>query len=69
MHKPDDLGNGEYRTIETWVRVIFQVKDMCSSMAVRLGLVEEASTGMCTQDHVTSMIDVAIIWVGGNMIK
>ncbi len=38
-------------------------------MAARLGFVEEASIDMSTQDHVTSLIDNAVIWVGGNIIK
>ncbi len=68
-NKLDDLGNGEHSTVETWVRVIFQEKYMCPGVAVRLGFIEEASISMCTQDHVTSMIDNAVIWVDGNIIK
>ena len=68
-NKLDDLGNGEHSTVERWVRVIFREKDMCPSAAARLGFVEEASVGMSTQDHVTSLIDNAIIWIGGNIIE
>ncbi len=42
---------------------------MCSGAAARLGFIEEASISMFTQDHVTSVIDNAVIWVGGNIIK
>ncbi len=42
---------------------------MCPGAAARLRLIEEASIGMCTQDHVTSRIDDAVVWVGGNIIK
>jgi hypothetical protein len=42
---------------------------MCPGAAARLGFNEEASIGMCTQDHLTSMIDDAIIRVGGNIIE
>ncbi len=42
---------------------------MCPSAAARLGFIEEASIGMCTQDHLTSAIDDVVIWVGGNIIE
>ncbi len=42
---------------------------MCPGVAVRLGFFEEASIGICTQDHVTSAIDDAVVWVGGDIIK
>ncbi len=42
---------------------------MCSGAAVRFGFIEEASISMCTQDHVTSAIDNAVIRVGGNIIE
>jgi hypothetical protein len=42
---------------------------MCPSAAARLGFNEEASIGMCTQDHITSRIDDAVILVCGNIIK
>jgi hypothetical protein len=42
---------------------------MCPGTAGRLGFIEEASIGMCTQDHLTSAIDDAIVWVGGNIIE
>ncbi len=42
---------------------------MCPSAAARLEFVEEASISMCTQDHLTSVIDDAIIWIGSNIIQ
>ncbi len=42
---------------------------MSACTAARLGFVEEASIGMSTQDHVTSLIDDAVFWVGGNIIE
>ncbi len=68
-NKLDDLGDGEHSTIEPRERVILWEKDMCFSAAAWLGLIEEANIGMCTEDHVTSAIDDAIIWVGGDIIE
>ncbi len=42
---------------------------MCPGVAARLAFIEEAIIGMCTQDHLTSAIKDAIIWVGGDKIK
>ncbi len=68
-NKLDDLGNGEHSTVELWKGVIFWKKDMSACTAAQLGFVEEASIGMSTQDHVTSLIDDAVIWIGGNIIE
>ncbi len=70
MHnKFDDLRNGEHSTIELWVRVILQEEDMRPSTAARLRFVEETSIRVCTQDHVASTIDDAVVGIGYNIIK
>jgi hypothetical protein len=44
----DDLGNGEDRAVEAWVRDILQEKDMSSSLASRLQFIKEASIRVST---------------------
>ena len=68
-NKLDDLGNGENGTIESRKKVIHRKIDKCTCLTARLGFVEEASIGMRTQNHVTSTIDDAIIWISGNIVR
>ena len=42
---------------------------MRSSATAGVSLVEEASIGVCTKDHVTGSIDDAIQRVGSNVVK
>ncbi len=46
--KFDDLGNGEDRAVEAWVRDILQEKDMSFSLAPRLQFIKEASIRVST---------------------
>jgi hypothetical protein len=47
-NKFDDLGNGEDRAVEAWVRDILREKDMSSSSAPRLLFIKEASIRVST---------------------
>ena len=64
-----ELGNGKHSTVEPREGIVFGEIDVCSRTAARLGFVEEARISMSTEDHVTSMVDNAIVWICGNIIK
>ncbi len=42
---------------------------MSTSLAGRIGFVEEACIQMGTKDHVTCLIDYTLIWIGSNIVK
>ncbi len=42
---------------------------MSTSLAARIGFVEEACIQMGTKYHVALLIDYAVIWIGSNIVK
>ncbi len=65
----DDLGNGEYGTIETWKWIILRKEDVSSRLAAGVGLIEKSCIRMGTQDHVTRPVNNAVSWIGSNIVK
>ncbi len=68
-NKLDDLSNGKYSSVEPWKGIIFGEINMCSSAAVRLGFVEKTCIGVSTEDHVTSMVDDAVVRIRGHIVE
>jgi hypothetical protein len=42
---------------------------MSLNAAARIGFVEKARIGMCTEYCAASLIENAIIWIGGQLVK
>jgi hypothetical protein len=65
----DDLGDGEYGTIETRKWIILREEDVSTRSAAGVGLIEKTCIRMGAQDHVTRPVHNAVSWIGSDIVN